>query len=322
LATIVPLPASNSMAELLDFSHRLSALPLDQRYEFDFADVNFVTPAWMVLVGNALRDFKKNRQSARRRAIRYKHLLYAAHAGFFRYLGLEFGAGVGEANSSENFIPITERRVEDIRRAASSRYAYPGDIIQEEADKLSSVLTQATSGALYDTLAYSIRELVRNVLEHSHSPTYTFAAQYWPARGVAEVVVSDEGIGLADSLRSRFEIADDAEAVTLAVRPGVSSQATSASAYDHWGNSGYGLFMTKELCSGGGGYFALASGASSATWRGESRSEIDCSVSGTTVAMSLNTSNLPELTGRLRDLAAKADGGSKLPSGASLSARR
>lgn len=321
MASTVQIPTGNDPTELFGFSHRLSRLARDGRYEFDFEAVGFVTPAWMVLVGNALREFKSSHPLANRKAVHYRHLKYPAYAGFFRYVGLEFGVEVGGVPTSENFLPITEKSIAEIRSAAIASYAHPGDIIQSEADTLSFVLTRTTSGPLYDTMSYSIRELVRNVLEHSGAHTYTFAAQYWPGRNLAQVVVADAGIGLSASLRSRYEIADDAEAVSLAVKPGISSQATDSTDYDHWGNSGYGLFMTKELCRRGGS-FSLGSGRASGVWEGENASSVDCLLSGTTVIMSLNTSNLAELSDRLRELARKTVDTGTPPSRASLSARR
>jgi hypothetical protein len=52
-------------------------------YEFDFSEVKFVTPAWLILVGTALRKFRADRSHARRRAVNYRHMGYAAHMGFF-----------------------------------------------------------------------------------------------------------------------------------------------------------------------------------------------------------------------------------------------
>lgn len=321
MSHIVRIPSERSVPELLSFGTQLATLPPSDRFLFDFEAVEFVTPAWMVLVGNAIRDFKQSRPASKRKALNYKHLSYAAHAGFFRYLGVDFGLPVGEAPLSDTFIPLTERRVTDIHAASAARYSHPGDIIQGEADDLSYVLTRTTHGALFDTIAYSVRELVRNVIEHSQSASYTFAAQYWPARNVAEIVVSDSGIGLAASLRARYPIEEDAEAITLATKAGVSSKAPSTSNYDHWANSGYGLFMTKELCRATG-YFAIASGTSGATWQGDTLSTTECAVAGTTVAMSLNTSRLDALSDRLRTLATLADREATAPSSASLSVRR
>jgi hypothetical protein len=61
------------------------------RIELDFSSVHFVTPAWLAVVGGTLRRLKDERPDTHRRALSFRQLEYAAHMGFFRYFGVEFG---------------------------------------------------------------------------------------------------------------------------------------------------------------------------------------------------------------------------------------
>jgi hypothetical protein len=322
----IDVPKVDTLQDLFAFSRRLTELPETDHYEFDFSGVDFASPAWMILVGNALRRFRSARPAARRTAREYRHLDYAAHAGFFRYFGIKFGRPTGLVATTERFVPLTERATSDIEAKAIAGFRHHGDVIQEEADQLAYVLTQSQAGPVVDTLAYSIREIVRNVVEHSGASHYTFAAQYWPGRHTAEIVVSDPGIGLVASLSSRHQIDDESAAIRLAIAPGISSKAPRrSSAYDHWANSGYGLFMTQQLCSSGG-FFGLASGSKAHIWTTREETVIDTDIAGTTVVMQLNTDALGALNDRLRDLREKARhlkfAHAVQPSHASLSARK
>jgi DEAD/DEAH box helicase domain-containing protein len=76
-------------------------------------------------------------------------------------------------------------------------------------------------------LTYSIREIVRNVIEHSESETYTVSAQYWPSQSSAEFAVADAGCGVLSSLshNPKLEVENDLDALKLAMLPGISSKA-------------------------------------------------------------------------------------------------
>src|SRR5258705_11431116 len=68
--------------------------------EVDFGAIRFVTPAWLVIVGGALRRLREERADAKRKAYSFQHLGYAAHMGFFRYFGMDFGKEPAEARGS------------------------------------------------------------------------------------------------------------------------------------------------------------------------------------------------------------------------------
>jgi hypothetical protein len=242
---------------------------------------------------------------------------YAGHAGFFDALGLNWGRGVGEAHGSSTFLPVTSRKVRDLfRDQPLSRPA--GDIIQEDAEKLSAILAQSHEGVLFDTLSYVIREIIRNVVEHSQSQEFLLSAQCWIATGIAEIAIADSGIGIAAGLSSngKYRPIDDAEALLLATRPGVSGSVISRYSDDAWANSGYGLYMARGLAEGKQG-FLLASGTAALTSGGDDQTTVEAAVKGTCVALRLKAEAIP-LETRLSELVAVGKGA---PSRASVSAR-
>lgn len=303
----------------MSFCNRLPQTEPCDRIEFSFRDVDFVTPGWMVIVARALKDFRDCRPGTRCRVTHAvsEAMFYAGHSGFFDALGLSWSKPMGEATKSSTFIPITLRNVIDLfENQPFTRSA--GDIIQEDAERLASVLTQESAGILFDTLSYAIREMLRNVVEHSKSKAFHFAAQCWPRLGKAEFAIADSGIGIAAGLTAnrQHSVDSDASALSLAIKAGVSGAIIPKHSDDHWSNSGYGLYMASGLADGADG-FLLASGSAALIGGPGNQKIVDSAINGTCVVLRLCTGKSP-LEERLRELIAVSDGA---PSGASMSVR-
>lgn len=323
-------PENGDLQGIAKFSQDLKQYEKSDQLVVDFSKVSFVTPAWCVLVGGLLIQFRKSFPHVRGKAVNFKHLGYAAHIGFFEYFGVSFGQKPDVAAGSETYAPISIRKTDDVRQTAIARSSHVGDVLHSEAEKLSTLLTRTDCGDLQDTLAYSIREILRNVVEHSEADEYVFAAQYWPTSGIVELVVADHGIGLAQSLKENpnLVIVDDEIALRNAILPGISSKAWRKSKrHDEWANSGYGLFMTASL-SALGGTFSLISGSQMLTKSRNDEIITPFAWRGTAAIMKIDTSQVNALSERLAEL---RDQGSKIerqlkkestgPSGASTSAK-
>lgn len=289
------------------------------KVDFSFRNVDFVTPGWMLLIVRALRSYRDDRPGTHCKVVdtTSNAMTYAGHAGFFDALGVKWGRGVGEAQDSSTFLPITSRKIRDLF-ADQPLFRPAGDIIQEDAEKLSAILAQGREGILFDTLSYAIREIIRNVVEHSEADEFLIAAQCWVAAGTAEIAIADAGIGIAAGLASngKYNPADDAEALALATQPGVSGAIIARHSDDAWANSGYGLYMARGLADGKQG-FTLASGRAALTSGDGGQAVVEGAIKGTCVALHLRA-GATSLERRLSDLVSRT--GSK-PSPASMSAK-
>lgn len=303
------------------FSAELAAIEGVDEVHFDFGSVNFATPGWMVAVSAALRQFCDEHPDTRRKALNHKKLTYAAHAGFFRSFGLKFGNEVSAANTSDRFIPISSLIVDEIKDEALEQMEHHGETVQRLSEDMVDLLLQSRDTPAFQTLAYAIREMIRNVVEHSGSEDLTYAAQFWPRTGEAEIAITDRGIGLTQSLSSNPKIGsvEDDQALDLAVRPGVSSKTwRKQPSRSVWANSGYGLYMVKGLCVASGGSLSIASGSLARTWSKGGVATIPTHLNGTTVILKLNSDNLEVIDRELEKLRAEATAGK--PSTASMSA--
>lgn len=315
---LVEIPDWEDSTRALEFGARLSSLEWSNLYKFDFAKITFATPGWMLVIGNALREFRRARPHAKRQAINYRHLGYAAHVGFFKYFGMEYGQAPAEASGSNTYIPIREVDVAALRVSAADKLVQVAELIEENAQQLARVLTQQNGGQAVETLTYSVREIVRNVVEHSGAPFYAIAAQYWPAKNCAELVVSDSGCGIFGSLieNPKLQMQTELDALKLSLLPGISSKAwRRRKASDVWANSGYGLFMTQRLCSLGG-EFTLLSGLAGMRIVGSETSTAHCEAPGTTVVLRIDTGRVASLSRRLAEFREEGASLAKLVGGA------
>jgi len=193
---------------------------------------------WAKRQGLPLRATNLGRQTA-----------YAGRMKLFEHLGIDFDPGLAEREAAGRFVPLAQVTTSrDVGRVI-------GDIsallhLHEDPETLSAV-------------QYCVSELLRNVLEHSHSPDGAFvcAHRYTTAEPHrVTIAVADCGQGIASHLGRVYpEAMEDHDlALGLAMRPGITG--AMAGQYGTPDNAGAGLFITRSIAKGSGGYFFLLSG--------------------------------------------------------------
>ena len=220
----------------------------------------------MAYVANEMKRFRQSKAAVLFTALNYKDHTYAAHMGFFQAFGLTHGNTPGQASGSSTYIPLTLLNVAAIQQEAAQRSVNPGDIIEEKASQIAQLLIRQPEGNLVDTLTFSIREIMRNVVEHSGSEFIEYCGQYWPSQNMVEVAILDVGHGVRFGLRNNpyLNIASDRDALHLALLPGISGKmyrGVKKRPNDAWQNSGFGLYMTSRICRAGGSFFIASDGA-------------------------------------------------------------
>lgn len=110
-----------------------------------------------------------------------------------------------------------------------------------------------------EAIKYVLYELVRNVLEHSRSSHGAYAAaQVLKKSGRLLIGVADSGIGVRASISRSHQVLDDANAIELAFRPGVTG--TTSRYGGNETNGGAGLFFMKAMASLGRHHMVMVSG--------------------------------------------------------------
>jgi anti-sigma regulatory factor (Ser/Thr protein kinase) len=167
----------------------------------------------------------------------------------FEHLGIDPGFSIKEHEQAGRFLPLTH-----VRTALDTRQVI-GD--------LSALLHLDSNPDALAAVQYCVSELLRNALEHSGSQDGAFVCAHNYTAGRfrrVSIAVVDCGQGIASHLAPTHpEVRDDdAQALTLAMLPGVTGVVPGM--YGTPDNAGAGLFITRTIAKGSGGYFLLASG--------------------------------------------------------------
>lgn len=292
----VKIPQNLSLINALNFCNRLWDLEHADEYAFDFVNLGRVEPFTMAYVANELKRFRKTRPKSRFTALNHQNKSYAAHMGFFKAFGLNFGNEPGEAAGSSTYLPLTILNVKDLQQEAADSYDNVGNVIEAKSEQIAKILTRKESGDLVDTLTFSIREILRNVVEHSESEIIEYCAQYWPTKSLVELAVLDTGNGIMHGLSTNpyINISNERDALHLAMLPGVSGKmykGVKKRKHDEWQNSGFGLYMTSRICRNGGDFF-IASNNKSIFLDSKSKNDLECKYKGTALRLRIDTSKI------------------------------
>lgn len=173
--------------------------------EFDFSGMTRVEPFGMLVASRAIHMFRADHRDIRFHAVNHETgdgCSYAAHVGFFKTFGLQFGKDAGEASGNASYIPITSCPVSELHEDVEAYGGRIGDHLITQSRNLAKVLARSGTGTLHDVLAYSIREILRNIVEHSKALSYEYCAQFWPSKHRVKVAILDRGVGVRETLRA------------------------------------------------------------------------------------------------------------------------
>lgn len=233
----------NSILKIMDETEKIA---------LNFSQLNFVKPFGVMLTAKCLRyvtrvkgynpfvpkDFDdfltKHRPS----------VSYLNYFNFFVYVGLEEYSDEGAYGPGKTYIPITEINSMDLER-------YGETVLQENILRHSTCISQLlfddNDESEVEMVSYFFREMIRNVFEHAESSVCHIMAQKWQDK-IIEIVISDDGIGILESMRKKYDIKDNITAIREALKPAISSiHYEDSHSDDKWENSGFGLYVVSEM---------------------------------------------------------------------------
>lgn len=227
---VIKFPRDCCDRAVFDFCSEVESRSGQESVSIDFSSMGRVEPFSMVCVANRIRDFVRKNKSTVVKVGGYKEKEYAANMAFFRAFGLKHGREPSAVQGNHRFVPFTILRTTTINEEASREYGTPQQVVERRAEQLASILSRRTSGDLYESLTFSIREIIRNVVEHSGSKNIEYCAQYWPSYNRVEIAILDNGVGLRESLSSNpfIEVHNDSDAIQQALMPAISGKTTKA----------------------------------------------------------------------------------------------
>ncbi|WP_242929044.1 hypothetical protein [Pontibacter vulgaris] len=302
---IIRVPQHLYFEDTINFVNSFSSIREEKNYVFDFKETSIFDPFSLLYVSHELEVFKAENPTSNFYARNFSHLTYAAHMGFFKSFGLDFGKEPGEAVGSNSYWPIEVLYVNEIKERAQDFMVNPGEVLEQYAESISLILTQSKSKIVTDVLRYSMREIFRNIVEHSECEKFSFCAQYLPSQDKVHFAVLDRGIGLKKSLSNnpKLVLDDHLDAIEWSLQPGVSGKVypgQKKKPKGEWANSGYGLFMTSSICRMGGSFF-ISTGDKGLFITEKQKRVMNLETHGTAVYLSINLNQIYELSKMLYD---------------------
>ncbi len=304
----INFPTRLDPGHAINFIDNLHKQPESRHYVFDFKNLNWVEPFSLLYISYHIAVYRSSKPEVKFEAINF-HInnahLYAAHMGFFKSFGLDFGKKPGEASGGNHYIPIKIFDISRFEQESIDEGLEVGDVLEKHAGRLAKILTREEDGDLVETLEFALREMFRNVVEHSGAKRIGFCAQYYPKLKKVELAVLDNGVGVSQSLRQNpyLQIETDKDAINYSLLPGVSGKAFKGAPKQRkgfWSNSGFGLFMTSELCRNGGSFF-ICSGSAGVFLKNKNKRNVQANLDGTALRLVLNTSEINEVKESLSD---------------------
>lgn len=326
------LPGSQ-LAETLRFAKELDYYSNHDRLIINIKPKMFFSPFSMLFLAAKIKKFTQKCPGTTLIFNGWDLCPYLSHMGFFDMCGFVHGKDVGAAWGSANYLPITRITRDSFYVENVDKYEELPDLIQRHVDEVSRILVRNNpdSKNIFDVLSYSIREMFRNVFEHSESDSLLFCAQYWPKSNKVEFSVVDFGVGIRKGLATNpnFRFKTDKEAIEYSLLPSVSGKTHERRVSSNWFNSGYGLYMTNRLARNGGS-FVIASGDSAIHMTKKTKYNYQTSFAGTALRVNLNVDEIGGVQARLNEfrkdgqvIASKISGsGNRPPSAMSLLLRR
>lgn len=277
-----------------------------------FADNITCSPFGMLVSGNTIKNFRKtnpNNKFIAKLNSGAQGISYAGHMGFFKMISEELPIGKlpGEANGSDNYIPITKVDFKNYRNSTMFKYMETLNYIEYESKNLAKVLCQ-NNNDLQKLFSFLIREMIRNCEEHAEVQEAWICAQNWKSRNEAEICILDNGIGYKNSLTKKYgkKIINDEMAIRYALQPGISESYFSKYMNEN-DNSGFGLYMASEICDMLNGSFSVMSGDSLLKKQNGSIITKNANYNGAIITLKINTSNSFSYTELLNRVSTKGE---------------
>ena len=267
----INLPRDLDTSKSLAFADLLSTIPKEEEITF-YPQFKWARPFGMLITMTAMRQMRKKYADT---PFYLNSVLgpagsYAGYMGFFKGISdvIPIGNVPGSVSGNDRYMPITKISMKELRQLSISQgyYEEDGEILERKAKGLSEILVNGNK-ELMSLFTHAIREMLRNVPEHSGADDIWICGQSWPQNHTAEIAVLDEGMGITQSLiHNAFYsalIRNDEDALKFSILPGVSQSFTPGrqkTDLSGWGNSGFGLYVLSELCERLNGSFCIASG--------------------------------------------------------------
>lgn len=263
MKTICLISKFLNLKDLNKFMKELANNKNEDNLILDVSGISFCDPKSILSLAVLLRKFQSDRKHLKTNVI-FEGASnvggYLEHIGFFDFIGINRGKKMGQALGGKTYIPIRKLLKRDLLSLEFETGESMQDLIEFESASLARVLVgEGRNKQDYLAIAFSIREAIRNALEHSQEDVCYVCAQRY-STGRAQIAVIDEGIGIYQSLiNANIDITYN-NFLKEALKPGLTRVMQLSDSENIHGNSGFGLYILYYLAKNYGNFILSSSG--------------------------------------------------------------
>ena len=280
-------------------------LDLEDGLKISFEQLQFIEPAGAVVFLSTMDKIKEENIPYEIEPInefkRTAAISYGETMGIFQQIGV---SNAPSSTSGSTYIAPTKIELEELRREINIKgitiEQYYEEVSERIVKKALDLLGLAFSQEVEELFIYVVREIIRNIFDHSDTTHYYYALQSYKYSACVEIVIADAGVGLKSTIP--FDVEEvwygqntDEEAIRKALIPGLSALSNHSYAPEDYKNSGYGLALVKKIIQKSEGLFSIASGRKSFTATNEEEFFAECDIKGTVIRLRINLNNLKSI---------------------------
>ncbi len=177
---------------------------------------------------------------------------------------------------------------------------YYDDLSEKIVEKVLRCKVKEYDDKLTDLFTYVVREIIRNIFDHSKTDYFYYGSQYIPANKEVELVIADNGLGIANTIP--FDLEErwynkntTVDAIEKAFTPGLTAASNHSYAPEDYKNSGFGLAMVKRIVESAEGNLSMATSDKSVTFVNNSTSFKSCNMPGTLIRLRVQLDDLAKV---------------------------
>lgn len=269
--------------------------------KFQFSSLNFIEPAGAIIFLSTIDRLREDTISYEMEPIDNLNrdaISYGETMGIFQKLGLSDAHSSGQGS---NYIAPTKVVLAELFDSLHSQgktiEAYYDEIANKIVKKILRGLGMGSDDIVRDLFEFVVREMIRNIFDHSQTTHFYYGSQLYPAVNSVELVIADLGLGLLKTIpfdieETWFSQPTDEDAIRKAMIPGLSALSNHAYAPEDYKNSGYGFALVRKIIEKTNGYFSIASGKKTVTYSLSEENVEDCDIKGTLIRMRINLDRL------------------------------
>src|SRR5699024_7665768 len=272
-----------------------------QHYSFTFNSLKWIDPSGAIIFMETLENLREKEATVDFIDIENElrsAISYGIRMGIIQKRGL---SNQSMSKEGKTFIAPTKIKRSEVYEFLNNENKNIEYYFEYISEKLSNKILREDD-IVYDEhlkelFTYVIRELIRNIFDHSNSEYFYYGSQFIPKTRNVEFVIADRGLGLKKTIpfdvEEKWYGQDTTEsAIRKAFTPGISAESNHSYASQDYLNSGYGLAIIKSLILAAEGTLSLATSDKAITFTEKNQNIEECNIKGTIIRIRVDLDNL------------------------------